>query len=98
VAGVPGFEPGQTVLETAVLPLTPYPCKKKLLCFFVRLVRSAGIAEFFELQTIWSLLFIFGRLVITIFAFLTNQRNVISCHNSSTNMFRVNKMKRRSLI
>jgi hypothetical protein len=76
-----------------VLPLTPYPCKKKLLCFFMRLVRSASIAEFFEFQAIRSLLFVFGRLVVAIFAFLTNQRNVISCHNSSTNMFSVNKMK-----
>ena len=25
LAGVEGFEPSQTVLETGVLPLTPYP-------------------------------------------------------------------------
>src|SRR5687768_3994430 len=84
MAGVPGFEPGQTVLETAVLPLTPYPCMKKLLRLFVRFVRSAGIAEFFEFQTIRRFLFIFGCLVIAIFALLANQCNVISWHNSST--------------
>ncbi len=26
MAGVEGLEPSQTVLETGVLPLTPYPC------------------------------------------------------------------------
>jgi hypothetical protein len=25
LAGVPGFEPGPTVLETVMLPLTPHP-------------------------------------------------------------------------
>ncbi len=28
MAGVTGFEPVLTVLETAVLPLTPYPCMR----------------------------------------------------------------------
>jgi hypothetical protein len=76
-----------------VLPLTPYPCKKKLFCLFMRPVHSTGIAEFFEFQAIRSLLFVFSCLVIAIFAFLTNQRDVISCHNPSTNMFNVNKMR-----
>ena len=29
LAGVEGLEPSQTVLETGVLPLTPYPYKKE---------------------------------------------------------------------
>jgi hypothetical protein len=57
----------------------------------VRFVRSASIAEFFEFQTIRSLLLIFGGLVIAVFALLANQCNVISWHNSSTKLFKLNR-------
>ena len=33
LAGVVGFEPTQTVLETGVLPLTPYPY---IICIYLR--------------------------------------------------------------
>lgn len=38
LAGVPGFEPGPSVLETAMLPLTPYPHFTLLLTGFIYLV------------------------------------------------------------
>ena len=85
MAGVPGFEPGLTVLETAVLAVDTIPLYLTLFGLFVRSMNPALRAKLFELKTVGRLLLIFCCHVIAIFALLTNQCNVISWHNTSTN-------------
>ena len=59
------------------------PCRlfaASLLRFFMIIMLAARIAEFFEFQTTRSFLFILGRHVVLILAFLTHKRDVISWH------------------
>ena len=92
MAGVPGFEPGLTVLETAVLAANTIPLscpsyrsadhqRNALLAFLVIGVRSAMVAELLEGQPIRRLLLVLGRHVIAILASRALQNYVISCHN-----------------
>ena len=86
MAGVPGFEPGLSVLETDVLtvdtiPLWSLPTGKwSSLGLFVTCVLAATATEFAEFQAIRRGLLILGRHVVSTFAILTLKHNVIAWH------------------
>ena len=86
MAGVPGFEPGLSVLETDVLtvdtiPLQSLPTGKwSSLGLFMTRVLAATATEFAEFQAIRRGLLILGRHVIPTFAILTLKHNVIAWH------------------
>ena len=87
LAGVPGFEPGLSVLETDVLtvdtiPLQPSPISNRqwLLGLFVTSVLAATATEFAEFQAVGRGLLILGRHVVPTLAILTLKHNVIAWH------------------
>ena len=82
LAGVPGFEPGLSVLETDVLtvdtiPLRSFPISLRL---FVVSVLAAAATEFAEFQAIRRGLLILSRHVVPTLARLTLKHNVIAWH------------------
>ena len=85
MAGVPGFEPGLSVLETDVLtvdtiPLRTLPNGKLLLRFLVTSVLAATATELAEFQPVGCGLLILGRHVVPTLAFITLKHNVIAWH------------------
>ena len=79
MAGVPGFEPGLSVLETDVLTVDTIPLRV-LLGLFVTSVLAATATELAEFQPIGRGLLILGRRVIPTLAILTLKHNVIAWH------------------
>ena len=79
MAGVPGFEPGLSVLETDVLTVDTIPLRV-LLGLFVTSVLAATATEFAEFQAVWRGLLILGRHVVPTFAISTLKHNVIAWH------------------
>ena len=87
LAGVPGFEPGLSVLETDVLtvdtiPLQTSPISRQwvLLGLFVTCVLAATATEFAEFQPVGRGFLILGRHVVSALAILTLKHNVIAWH------------------
>ena len=92
MAGVPGFEPGLSVLETDVLTVDTIPLwslptgslptgKWSSLGLFVTCVLAATATEFAEFQPVGCGLLILCRHVIPALAILTLKHNVIAWHS-----------------
>ena len=79
MAGVPGFEPGLSVLETDVLTVDTIPLRV-LLGLFMTCVLAATATELAEFQAVRRGLLILGRHVIAALAILTLKHNVIAWH------------------
>ena len=82
LAGVPGFEPGLSVLETDVLTVDTIPLCHYSLRFLVRCVLAATAAELAEFKTLCSRLLVLGRCVIATFAINALQHDVVTRHSS----------------
>ena len=79
MAGVPGFEPGLSVLETDVLTVDTIPLRV-LLGLFVTSVLAATATEFAEFQAVRRGLLVLGRHVVPTLALITLKHNVIAWH------------------
>ena len=84
LAGVPGFEPGLSVLETDVLTVDTIPLRVFLLGLFVISMLAATATEFAEFQPVRSRLLVFGRNVITTLTVLTLKYDIVARHNSNS--------------
>ena len=75
-----------------------YNPKSKIesLRFPVRLMGSALVAKFLKLKTVWCLLLVLRRDVITILALCALKRDVISWHNPSTANLLVYQLNQRA--
>ena len=92
LAGVPGFEPGLSVLETDVLTVDTIPLRLltivdnhspiSSLGLFVTRVASATATELAEFQAVGRGLLVLGRHVVPTLTFVTLKHNVIAWHNS----------------
>ena len=83
MAGVPGFEPGLSVLETDVLTVDTIPLQTSataLLRLFVIRVFAATATELAEFQPVGRGLLILGRHVIPTLACLTLKHNINAWH------------------
>ena len=82
MAGVPGFEPGLSVLETDVLTVDTIPLRVLLGLFMTR-VLAATATEFAEFQAVGRGLLILGRHVVPTLTILALKHNVIAwqCSN-----------------
>jgi hypothetical protein len=80
MAGVSGFEPELTVLETAVLTIDTIPLQNGyvLFGFAMRLVFAATAAKLLEFQASGGFLFIFIGHVVAFFALRALQNDVIT--------------------
>ena len=83
LAGVPGFEPGLSVLETDVLTVDTIPLRVFLLRFFVISMLAATATELAEFQAVGRGLLILGRYVVTALTRTTLKNNIIAWHNSN---------------
>ena len=59
-----------------------YIMETKLFSFFMQSMFFAEFAIFIDFNTIWIVLFVFGSLVVTLFALGASQSNAIACSNS----------------
>src|SRR5690242_18190363 len=93
MAGVPGFEPGLSVLETDVLTVDTIPLRSSpisqpamhLLGLFMTCVFAATATELAEFQAVGRGLLILGRHVIPALAILTLKHNIIAWHAKPLN-------------
>ena len=84
LAGVPGFEPGLSVLETDVLTVDTIPLRLYSIAslgLFVTCVSSATATELAEFQPVGSRLLILRRNVVSTLALVTLKYDIVAWHN-----------------